>query len=118
MYYCNPCSGLSLLYCHVRSRLAVVILNIMNVGHRGLPVLSELRGRTLYESPLNTKRFLNFLYLKKLSVKRVFCPTIIFEGEAYQSSAVGLFSCFGTTSWNIAKIITYMVKSDFFVSET
>ena len=40
------------------------------------------------------------------------------QGEAYQSSAVGLFSCFWTTSWNIAKIITYMVKSDFFVSKT
>jgi len=28
----------------------------------------------------NPTTFLNFLYLKKLSVKRVFCPTIIFEG--------------------------------------
>ena len=35
------------------------------------------------------------------------------QREAYQSSKFGLFSCFCTTSWKIAKIITYMVKSDF-----
>ena len=40
------------------------------------------------------------------------------QGEAYQSSEIGLFSCFWTTPWNIAKIITYMVKSDLFVSVT
>ena len=34
--------------------------------------------------------------------------------EAYQSSTVGLFSCL-TTSWKIAKIITKMVKADFFL---
>ena len=34
------------------------------------------------------------------------------QGEAYQSSEVGLFSCFWTNSWNIAKIITYMEKSE------
>ena len=38
---------------------------------------------------------------------------------AYQSSKFGLFSCFWTTSWKIAKIITYgMVKTDVFVIET
>ena len=38
--------------------------------------------------------------------------------EAYQSSKIGLFSCFWTTSWKIAKIITYLVKADVFVIET
>ena len=34
------------------------------------------------------------------------------QREAYQSSKFGLFSCFCTTSWKMAKIITYMVKTD------
>ena len=40
------------------------------------------------------------------------------EREAYQSLAVGLFSCFWTNPWKIAKIMPYMLKDDFFVIET
>ena len=38
--------------------------------------------------------------------------------KASQSSTAGLFLCFWTTSWKIAKNCTYMVKADFFVIET
>ena len=41
-------------------------------------------------------------------------PNMRDQREAYQSSTVGLFSCFWTTSWKIVKIITYMVIADFF----
>ena len=45
-----------------------------------------------------------------LNPKSFWNPMKTDQREAYQSSTVGLFSCFWTTSWKIAKIITYMVK--------
>ena len=78
------------------------------------PLLPSTLGGHLTFQILTLLRYVVDIGLDSSNPKFFWNPMKTDQGEAYQSSEIGLFSCFWTTSWNIAKIITYMVKSDFF----
>ena len=71
-------------------------------GHLTFRILSLLRyAADIGKSSPNPNLFLN--------------PMKTDKREAYHSSTIGPFLLLWTTSWKIAKIITYIVKDDFFV---